>query len=339
MEDRRNAILKIYNTILPTMRDTVKVESPIPGPIDDCPENNPRGIILNTWNLYEQIKYCPPLGWEEVFKEAEESIKLITQHLNGMDAYYPNPQDVFNAFRLTPLQNVRVVIIGQDPYHQDFRGQPRAVGLSFSVHREDDIPVSLRNIYTEISSNYPKFKIPSHGDLSTWSKKGILLLNKALTVAPGAPGSHSKFWMSFTNIVVKAIARYQKDAIFLLWGNDAKAVNKILPDNIKRLEAAHPSGFSAYNGFFKCGHFKEVNRIITAQHRKCLPSLLESFHKQNRFDAVTLNVMMSMLDNCYYDELLEKITPFLIENDPLSNATLEWVRSAVQFVIDWSIPE
>jgi uracil-DNA glycosylase len=167
--------------------------------------------------------------------------------------------DIFNSMKITAFENVKVVIIGQDPYHEP--GQ--AMGLSFSVPKGEKIPPSLVNIYKEIERETGE-KMPSHGDLTNWAKQGVLLLNAVLTVREHLANSHrGKGWEEFTDGVIKKISNEKQKVVFLLWGANARS-KKALIDTNKHLvlECAHPSPLSAYNGFFGCGHFVKANEYL-----------------------------------------------------------------------------
>ena len=171
---------------------------------------------------------------------------------------YPPNSNIFNAFDTTPFDQVKVVIIGQDPYHQP--GQ--AMGLSFSVPRGIAIPASLRNIYKEIKRDLG-IDEPTHGDLSYWAEQGVLLLNAILTVEGGKAASHSKIgWEYFTDNVIKTLSEDREKLVFLLWGNFAKS-KKNLIDMKKHyvLEAVHPSPLAG-GKFIGCGHFSKTNEIL-----------------------------------------------------------------------------
>jgi uracil-DNA glycosylase len=172
---------------------------------------------------------------------------------------YP-PQDlVFNALQLTPLENVRVVILGQDPYH----GPNQAEGLAFSVPQGVAIPPSLKNIFKELQSNLG-IPPPIHGHLSHWCEQGVLLLNSVLTVEAGKPGSHAKYgWEFFTDSIIKTVSTHNEHIVFLLWGSFAQK-KRVLIDESKHLVlvAPHPSPLSAYHGFFGCRHFSQANDYL-----------------------------------------------------------------------------
>jgi len=172
---------------------------------------------------------------------------------------YPDKQSIFNAFYLCPFSNVRVVILGQDPYH----GALQAHGLSFSVPDKQKLPPSLRNIYKELESDLGQTANAS-GDLTHWAKQGVLLLNSTLTVEAGLPASHQGLgWETFTDALIKKISNEKEHVVFLLWGKFA-AAKKTLIDETKHLvlTAPHPSPFSAYTGFFGCKHFSQTNQYL-----------------------------------------------------------------------------
>lgn len=172
---------------------------------------------------------------------------------------FPDNADIFNALNSTPFQNVRVVIIGQDPYH----GDGQAHGLSFSVRRGVRVPPSLMNIYKELEAEYGT-KRPDHGDLTAWAEQGVLLLNATLTVRRDCAGSHQKKgWESFTDAVIRAVNDHHENVVFMLWGSYAQKKGEFI-DRGKHcvLTAAHPSPLSAHRGFLGCGHFKQANQYL-----------------------------------------------------------------------------
>lgn len=214
-------------------------------------------------SLLEQIKRFPPPTWEKVFAECEQEIQETEEdieRINGDNvSSYPSKIYTFSAFWVTPLPNVKVVIIGQDPYHQE----GVAMGLSFSTFRHNKVPGSLINIFKEIKSCYPEtFTIPTHGDLTPWAAQGVLLLNVCLTVKPGAPGSHGKVWMGTTNQVVKKLTAHDANIIWVLWGNKAQALARIIGEKGTKFVSAHPSGLSANRGFFGNRHPILINERL-----------------------------------------------------------------------------
>ena len=181
------------------------------------------------------------------------------------DAYthhqiFPPAKLIFNAFDLCPFDKVKVVIIGQDPYH----GLGQAHGLSFSVNEDIPLPPSLKNIYQEIRSDLGIQPL-SHGNLERWAKQGVLLLNATLTVQADLAGSHQKKgWETFTDSAIKAVANEKEHVVFLLWGNYAQQKAQYI-DRTKHLvlTAVHPSPLSAHRGFFGCKHFSQTNQYLT----------------------------------------------------------------------------
>lgn len=172
---------------------------------------------------------------------------------------YPPPKFVFHAFELCPFDKVRVVILGQDPYH----GEGQAHGLSFSVPPGVRMPPSLQNIYKEIRDCLGR-EIPESGNLEHWATQGVFLLNATLTVRAKSPGSHQhKGWEQFTDAVIKTLSDEKQNLIFLLWGKYAQEKGAII-DRTKHLvlTAAHPSPYSASNGFFGCKHFSKTNKYL-----------------------------------------------------------------------------
>jgi uracil-DNA glycosylase len=176
---------------------------------------------------------------------------------------YPKGSDIFNAFNHTPFDNLKAVILGQDPYH----GPNQAIGLSFAVQKGVTVPPSLKNIYKELATDIPGFTIPTHGDLTPWADQGVLLLNATLTVQAGKPGSHQKKgWEIFTDTVIRKISEEKEGIVFLLWGKFAQAKSELIDASKHHiLKAAHPSPYSADNGFFGCHHFSNANEILSKE--------------------------------------------------------------------------
>lgn len=211
-------------------------------------------------------------SWLEVLKDEfgkDYMVKLklfLQQEKEQGQIVYPKNSDIFNAFNTTPFDKVEVVILGQDPYH----GAHQAHGLSFSVQKGITTPRSLINIYKELQSDIPGFKIPSHGNLEEWAKQGVLLLNATLTVRASSPGSHQKRgWEEFTDEVIKTISDKKKGIVFILWGAFAQS-KAVLIDEKKHfiLKSAHPSPFSAERGFFGSKPFSKTNEILRKEGKK-----------------------------------------------------------------------
>ncbi len=202
--------------------------------------------------------------WDSFFKIEEN--KDYYKHLKNflIEEYkkykvYPPKEMIFNAFKITPVKRVKVVILGQDCYH----GEGQAMGLAFSVPNNIKIPPSLKNIYKELSDDIGK-DIPKTGDLTEWAEQGVLLLNTCLTVREHCPNSHSgKGWEILTDNVIKLLNEDDKPKVFILWGRNARnKKNLITNKNHLILESAHPSPLSAYNGFFGCKHFSKTNEFL-----------------------------------------------------------------------------
>ncbi len=181
---------------------------------------------------------------------------------------YPHPKNIFRSFDLCPFEKVKVVILGQDPYH----GERQANGLAFAVESREAIPPSLQNIFKEIASDFGKQLVHTDGDLTRWAEQGVLLLNATLTVRAHNAGSHQeKGWEQFTDAAIKALSEEREHLVFMLWGNYAKAKGKSESAHIDRskhlvLEASHPSPFSAASGFFGCKHFSKANDYLTSHN-------------------------------------------------------------------------
>ncbi len=213
-------------------------------------------------------------GWKSVLspefeKEYWKSLtNFIREEIKSGKEIFPHTQNVFTAYSLCSLENVKVVILGQDPYHSisivEEKAIPTAHGLCFSVVKGAKQPPSLKNIFKELKMEYPNFEIPDHGNLEKWAQQGVLMINTTLTVRAHEAMSHAgKGWEEFTDATIKALSEEKEHIIFLLWGRHART-KKVLINNDKHtiLEAAHPSPFSATNGFFGCNHFKQVNDIL-----------------------------------------------------------------------------
>lgn len=214
-----------------------------------------------------------PSDWQkslsaELSKSYVTSLQdLLAREKAAGQEVYPPTNDIFNAFSQTKLQDVKVVILGQDPYH----GPGQAHGLSFSVKKGVKLPPSLRNIYKEISREYG-VPIPASGDLTPWARQGVLLLNATLTVRAGAAGSHQKKgWEDFTDVVIRLVSERLDHVVFMLWGSYAQKKSALI--DVKKhliLEAPHPSPLSAHRGFIGCGHFKKANDYLVHHHRPAI---------------------------------------------------------------------
>ena len=202
--------------------------------------------------------------WDDLLKEEFEKAYykelrhfLVSEY--NTQTVYPSMYDIFNALKYTPYNAVKVVILGQDPYH----GAGQAHGLCFSVMKGVPKPPSLENIFKELSSDLG-VRIPTHGCLTEWADRGVLLLNAVLTVREGSPNSHKgKGWELFTDRIIELLNQREEPMVFLLWGANAKAKAPFITNSRHLvLTAAHPSPLSAYNGFLGCRHFSKTNAFL-----------------------------------------------------------------------------
>jgi uracil-DNA glycosylase len=197
---------------------------------------------------------------QDYFKQIE---KFVESERKAGKVIFPAQEDVFSAFQLTALSDVKVVILGQDPYH----GPNQAHGLCFSVLPGIKTPPSLVNMYKELQQDIEGFEIPSHGYLRSWAEQGVLLLNTVLTVEQGKAHSHSKSgWERFTDHIIESINQQKSGVVFLLWGAHAQKKGRFI-DRSKHhvLQAPHPSPLSAHRGFFGCNHFSQTNSLLEQQ--------------------------------------------------------------------------
>lgn len=200
---------------------------------------------------------------KDYFKELAKKVRQA--YLSG--PVFPPPKEVFNAFNLCPFDDVKVVIIGQDPYH----GKGQAHGLCFSVRDGVAVPPSLQNIYKEIKSDLGK-DVPTSGNLERWAKQGVLLLNATLTVFESRAGSHQGWgWEEFTDAAIKAVAEQKTEVVFMLWGKYAQNKASFI-DSSKHLilKAPHPSPLSAHNGWFGSKHFSQANQYLKEQGKEVI---------------------------------------------------------------------
>ena len=224
------------------------------------------------------------LVWHDVIG-AEKQQDYFQQTLNFVESeralgktVFPPAKDVFNAFRFTEFGDVKVVILGQDPYH----GPKQAHGLCFSVLPGIKPPPSLVNMYKELSQDIEGFEIPTHGYLQSWAEQGVLLLNTVLTVEQGKAHSHAKTgWETFTDRVIESINRHQSGVVFLLWGSHAQKKGRFVDrERHYVLSAPHPSPLSAHRGFFGCQHFSLTNQILQSLGKSSidwrLPAVVET---------------------------------------------------------------
>ncbi|MCP1659669.1 uracil-DNA glycosylase [Neisseria perflava] len=202
------------------------------------------------------------IGAEKAQPYFQHIISSVRQEREARQTVYPPAHDVFNAFKATEFDQVKVVILGQDPYH----GAGQAHGLAFSVRPDVQIPPSLVNIYKELADDIPGFQIPQHGYLQHWAEQGVLLLNTVLTVRAGQAHSHAPLgWEQFTDRVIAQLNEHREHIVFMLWGSHAQKKGAFIDRNRHLvLTAPHPSPLSAYRGFFGCKHFSQANAYLQA---------------------------------------------------------------------------
>ena len=220
----------------------------------------------NSWD--EQLK-------DEFDKPYYQALREFLKEEYRTETIYPSMHDIFNALKTTSYEEVKVVILGQDPYH----GPRQAHGMAFSVQPGVKVPPSLVNIYKELQASLGCY-IPDNGYLMKWADQGVLLLNTVLTVRAGKPQSHKgKGWEIFTDRVISLLNERKDPIIFLLWGAPAKKKAELITaSQHKILTAAHPSPLSAYNGFFGCNHFKKVNDYLVAMGKTPIDFQIENIN-------------------------------------------------------------
>lgn len=229
--------------------------------------------------MTQSLTWHDVIGQEKQQDYFQQTLNFVEAERNAGKMIFPPAQDVFNAFRATEFNDVKVVILGQDPYH----GPNQAHGLCFSVLPGIKTPPSLANMYKELAQDIDGFEIPQHGYLQSWAEQGVLLLNTVLTVEQGKAHSHSKSgWEIFTDRVIEAINQHQSGVVFLLWGAHAQKKGRFI-DRQKHhvLAGPHPSPLSAHRGFFGCRHFSQANTLLTQQGKSTidwhLPIEISSF--------------------------------------------------------------
>lgn len=208
--------------------------------------------------------------WDEILKDEWQKPYYLALREFLKDEYrtrriYPPMNDIYNALRYTSYEQLKVLIVGQDPYH----GEGQAHGLCFSVREGIKQPPSLANIFKELESEYGMTR-PESGELTGWARQGVLLLNTALTVREGQPNSHrGKGWEILTDRIISLVDQKSEPVVFLLWGSNARQKKALIHNKAHLvLECAHPSPLSAYQGFFGCGHFRAANEFLKANGRE-----------------------------------------------------------------------
>ncbi|APD50972.1 uracil-DNA glycosylase [Francisella hispaniensis] len=206
------------------------------------------------------------MTWSDILSEEKQKayfkqiLDFLACEISKGKVIFPAKENIFDAFKYTELDNLKVVILGQDPYHN----YNQAHGLAFSVQKGVDIPPSLQNIYKELARSIPEFEIPNHGYLVDWAKQGVFLLNTTLTVEAHKANSHKDIgWETFTDTVISKISENKHNVVFMLWGSHARK-KKALINSSKHLilESTHPSPLSAHRGFLGCNHFVDCNKYL-----------------------------------------------------------------------------
>lgn len=207
----------------------------------------------------------PSNAWKSFFTKEKDLLREISEQLDAQkEEYVPLRKNIFKAYQLTGPKNIRVCIVGLDPYYSisKYTGEPRATGLAFSVDKDDIIPPSLRNIFKEIHRTIEDFEIPTEGDLTPWAEQGVFLLNSALTAQLGESGKHLKIWRPFIKDTLRYVRELNPECIFCLWGSVAKGFKSTVEDDNEDriLIGPHP----AVKTFIGCGHFAMIDEIMTS---------------------------------------------------------------------------
>ncbi|AVH31217.1 uracil-DNA glycosylase [Vibrio fluvialis] len=213
--------------------------------------------------MTQSLTWHDVIGVEKQQDYFQQTLTFVEQQRQAGKVIFPPAKDVFNAFRFTEFNQVKVVILGQDPYH----GPNQAHGLCFSVQPGIKTPPSLVNMYKELAQDIPGFQIPNHGYLKSWAEQGVLLLNTVLTVEQGQAHSHANTgWETFTDRVIDALNQNGQGIVFLLWGSHAQKKGRMIDRQRHHvLMAPHPSPLSAHRGFLGCRHFSQTNQLLEQQ--------------------------------------------------------------------------
>lgn len=248
-------------------------------------------VASEEWSIEDIVKRCPPAGWDELFRDVNSPYyvmdeivdvsEILESEERTVGRFFPLKRNIFKAFDMTPLNNVKVVLIGMDPYPTLLsNGTCRAQGLSFSVSPNDVVPTSLNNMYTELRNTVQGFSTPCHGDISLWAKRGVLLLNACLTVQNGVSGSHGKIWLGFLSKVLALLASQRPHAVYILLGRDAQKLEKMIGDKSIKIMATHPSGKSAYGKGGKKGYTSNNNNSSSSSSSSSSALILNKDEKK-----------------------------------------------------------
>jgi uracil-DNA glycosylase len=236
--------------------------------------NEPFDLKKN-WSIETIAKECTPWSWDRVFNDAKDELKDISEMIeNRKTQLCPQKQNIFNAFHMTPLHKIKVVILSDSPYCEinEFTGLPRDIGLAYSQSRQDLPSQAIKNIFTELKNEYPEYQVPNHGNLVEWASRGVLLLNACLTTDINVRSAHMRLWMGFIHYVINALMVRHPNMIYLFWGNKCDDIKTMLNNKCVILEAGNPH--SKYQSkdprfaFLGCGHFRKVNDILKQRGEK-----------------------------------------------------------------------
>jgi len=234
-------------------------------------------LVEQNWTISRIAREAVPVGWEDLFQvalpELDQISGLVEAH-EKLTSIVPLKRDIFRIFNEMTPDKIKVVIVGQDPYHNILdSGYPQAQGMSFSVPKGVTIPSSLRNIYKELATDIPGFQIPNHGDLSKWADQGVFLLNAGLTCKVNEAGSQVKIWKPFLARLIKKLNQIKPTLIYVLWGGESQKCTEMI-ERADVIKGVHPSGLSAFRknadgsgGFFGGKYFSKVNELLIKKKR------------------------------------------------------------------------
>lgn len=219
--------------------------------------------IFNEWTLREIIEKTPPIGWERHFINLMPELFFLDKLIDTEMKIFPQKKNIFRCFHLCPPGQVKVVIVGPEPFEKSASNDVEyANGLCFSTNsKATKLHPATQSIYRELKRSFPKFKAPKHGDFESWARQGILFLNRALTVRPGGKKSHYNEWVGFFHRTILYLREINPDLIFVLWGSEAKSSRDIIQGK-HVLEAPNPASYSGNQTFVNCDHFIKINTIL-----------------------------------------------------------------------------
>lgn len=225
--------------------------------------------IEESWSILKIVQENVPTNWDNVFKNSIAELEHISKKLDDdhiFGDYLPRKEDIFNAFKFTNLNDVKVIILNDEPYNTyttiNNKKLPVDIGLAYSTRRNDKITPVVNNIYKELKNEYPDYTIPNHGDLTYWCQQGVLLLNISLTTSIKHSHLSWELWHGFLNKLFKSISVVNPYTIVLLWGKECQKMSSMLPDNFIIFETSSPKGYGVNYGFFGCNHFKLTNEKL-----------------------------------------------------------------------------